>query len=79
MNADGTGATRITAHSPVGDDTSPAWSPDGKRIVFARFTSDGMNEIFTVSSSGGGERRLTHSRFTDFEPDWGLALSASRR
>ena len=32
MNADGTGATRLTNNAA--DDTQPAWSPDGTRIAF---------------------------------------------
>ena len=33
MNADGTGLLRLT-RDPA-EDTQPAWSPDGKKIVFS--------------------------------------------
>ena len=32
MNADGSGVTRLTYNDAV--DSSPAWSPDGRRIAF---------------------------------------------
>jgi len=35
MNADGSGVSRLTADW-LGDDRSPAWSPDGGRIAFSR-------------------------------------------
>jgi hypothetical protein len=41
---------------PAWDD-SPVWSPDGQEIAFGR-VSESEVAIFTVSSSGGGERKL---------------------
>lgn len=38
-------------------DCCPAWSPDGRTIAFSRFT-DTEHEIYTVSSGGGGSRKL---------------------
>jgi Tol biopolymer transport system component len=48
-----------------GDDSSPAWSPTGKRIAFVRgaYTSD---RIYTVRAKGGGLRFLARGR----APDW---------
>ncbi|MCA0178760.1 MAG: hypothetical protein LCH77_04010 [Actinobacteria bacterium] len=37
MNANGTGRVKITAGT--GHDVNPAWSPDGKKIVFSRSAS----------------------------------------
>ena len=38
-------------------DESPVWSPDGQKIAFGR-RSESEVAIFTISSSGGGERKL---------------------
>ncbi len=47
---------RLTT-DPVGD-AGPTWSPDGRRIAFARYQSDRTCEIFEVPAAGGPERRL---------------------
>ena len=51
MSADGSNPHRITNFA--GDDTEPAWSPDGTRIVF---TGDGG--IYTMNASGSGRTLL---------------------
>lgn len=50
-------ATRITA-TPDDIETTPIWSPDGKRIAFAG-SHHGSNDIFIVNADGSGLRRLT--------------------
>lgn len=56
MNADGTGKKQLTV-DPHGD-WSPAWSPNGREILF---TSDrtGQNQIWTMATDGSGQRQLT--------------------
>ena len=52
------------------DGVSPAWSPDGSRIAFARWlqgTFDGS--IFVMNADGGDVTRLTHTT-VDFDPVW---------
>ncbi|HEX8292194.1 MAG TPA: hypothetical protein VF570_10585, partial [Pyrinomonadaceae bacterium] len=57
-NADGTGAVNLT-NSPARD-YEPAWSHDGRQIVFAsNATSDGQMEVFVMNADGTGRRRLT--------------------
>ena len=62
MNADGSGITRLTDGAP-GADLGPAWSPDGRHIAFARFTSAGSSsgtyDIYTMNADGSGVTRLT--------------------
>jgi TolB protein len=51
------------------DDRDPAWSPDGKRIVWAR-TPASNHELFVMHADGSGQRRLTHTSEDDGGPDW---------
>ncbi|MBZ0290369.1 MAG: hypothetical protein K8I30_22275, partial [Anaerolineae bacterium] len=59
--------TRIT--DDPGADFDPAFSPDGKSILFSsqRFES---TEILVVDSSDGAARRLTHYDGLDANPAW---------
>ena len=40
-------------------DISPAFSPDGETLAFTRFSTAGVNDIYTVPIRGGEPRRLT--------------------
>jgi len=64
MNADGSGLARLT-NSPAPDEY-PAWSPDGTKLAFNRFTcmnadctQQGYRAIYTVNVDGTGLTRLT--------------------
>lgn len=58
--------------------TTPSWSPDGKRLVFARDTCgvrectsiDNPYELFVVDVESGDERRLTVNERYDGTPSW---------
>jgi dipeptidyl aminopeptidase/acylaminoacyl peptidase len=41
-----------------GRDTSPAWSPDGKRLAFLS-ARDGSSQVYVISMDGGEARKLT--------------------
>src|SRR3990170_1661592 len=45
-------------HQPP-DVSSPAWSPDGRRIAFLRYGGDWYADIYVVNADGSGERELT--------------------
>ena len=73
MDADGSDQTQITFNEL--DDVVPAWSPNGKRIVFARdfdpVRGQGDDDIFTMRANGADERNLTRSPgVEDYDPDW---------
>jgi TolB protein len=48
---------------------SPAWSPDGSRIVFVR--DAGLPQLWTMDADGSREKRLTRaSGKKDFSPEF---------
>jgi Tol biopolymer transport system component len=52
-------------------DIDPAWSPDGRRIVFARRLASGGHQLFTVAATGGAAAKLPGAlgRRPDYAPD----------
>lgn len=66
MNADGTGAERLTTSDA--QDHNPSWSPDGTRIAFSR-SSDG-GKVWLMNADGTGVRRLTGELAEEGEPSW---------
>jgi Ca2+-binding RTX toxin-like protein len=77
-NIDGTGTRTITSGGH--NDQFPAWSPDGKRLVFVRVDA---SDLFIVNVDGTGLTQLTKdgSAFMDLEPDWspdGSAIAFER-
>lgn len=69
MNADGTGMYKLT-NPPIEAfsypfDIKPVWSPDGRRIAFARLMPpeiSGDFDIFIIDVEGSNERRVTNYR-----------------
>jgi len=68
MNPDGSGVTRLT--NSAGEDLSPAWSPDGKRVAFVSTRHDSRGEIYVMNADGTGVTRLTNSAGPDLSPTW---------
>ena len=53
--------------------THPAWSPDGQKIIFARFSAaTGDRDIFTVNDDGSGLSQITDTPISEELPDWGM-------
>jgi Tol biopolymer transport system component len=51
------GEPRRLTTDPAGD-AGPTWSPDGRRVAFARYLRDRTCEVFEVAADGGPERPL---------------------
>jgi Tol biopolymer transport system component len=63
-NDDGSNVTRLVAASaPL---VYPAWSPDGRRLAFAR-QADGL---YVINVDGSGLRRIWSQGFTTYPVDW---------
>lgn len=59
MNADGSNVRRLT--NTPGYDGGTFWSPDGKRIIWRRFSEDGARaEVYTMNANGSDQRKITH-------------------
>ena len=74
MDADGTNVRRLTTLPEKAVlDSQPRFSPDGRRLVFARYISDVHPEesaLFTVRVDGGGLKRLTPWGMGAGDSDW---------
>lgn len=65
--SDGSGLTNRT-NNPA-DDSTPAWSPDGKLLAFTS-NRDGRQQIYVMNADGTGLRRVSQSTVNDFSPTW---------
>ena len=65
INPDGTGEVRLT--TATGKDSDPAYSRDGRRIVFVS-ERDGNREIYVMNADGTNQTRLTDHPAIDYQP-----------
>jgi TolB protein len=70
IDADGTGRRSVTEQHAERYDVDPSWSPDGKRIAFARETSAGPWGIYTFDVRSGRERLLITNKVDARHPSW---------
>ena len=54
----------------LGPETSPAWSPKGRLIVFKRRHSMQNSEIYVMNADGSDQRNLTNHPALDSSPSW---------
>ena len=67
MNSDGSGQVNLTNNEA--DDYLPAWSPDGTKIAFVRYSSGPGAEIYVMNADGTGQVDLTNGA-NDSAPAW---------
>ena len=68
--------------SPLGEETSPKFSPDGSRIAFTA-QYDGNSEVYVLPSGGGSPKRITYHPMPEKVVDWypdnkSLLITSSR-
>ena len=68
INPDGTGDTQLTNNGAVDD--NPAWSPNGKKILFSS-NRTGSRAIWVMNADGSGQTQVTFpSVGDDSNPSW---------
>ena len=71
---DGSGEVKL-ADLPT-KDMEPAYSPDGKWVVW---TNENSHDLWIVPASGGTPKNLTHQAGFEHGPSWGRAVKKSKR
>jgi Tol biopolymer transport system component len=67
MNADGSGKRQLT--DVPGYDGGPFFSPDGKKVVWRRFSEDGHTaDVYTINIDGTDEKRITDFNCLSWAP-----------
>ncbi|MCA1683763.1 MAG: FG-GAP-like repeat-containing protein, partial [Actinobacteria bacterium] len=70
MNADGSGATDLSANPPNEHSEYPDWSPDGSRIVYRHRALAG-DDVWVMNADGSGKTNLTKEPGTyKYNPVW---------
>ena len=66
MNADGSGQRNLTPSVtyPLATHSAPAWSPDGRKILFVS-NRGGNGEVYVMNADGTGLRKLTQLKGGD--------------
>ena len=58
MRSDGTRLRRLT-NTPKLSETAPAWSPDGRRLVFVRTGAEGIARLVVLDLARRTQRTIT--------------------
>ena len=80
--ADSSGSNAVNLTNNPANDGSPAWSPDGSKIVFVS-NRDGNSEIYVMNQNGSNLTRVTTDTAADydasFSPDGSKIVFVSSR
>ncbi len=77
INADGTNPVMLTEEERWAYEWNPTWSPDSRRIAFAKQTPDGFKDIFSINVDGSDLRNLTQTHRVEEEyPAWSPGAQA---
>jgi tol-pal system beta propeller repeat protein TolB len=70
MNADGSSPVNLT-DDPQGDYYSPAWSPDGQRLVYVSSEGDNRNyDIYVMNTDSSNPARISDRYGLNVSPVW---------
>ena len=50
--------------------TSPAWSPEGRRVAFSGLSLGGISDLYVLDLTSGRLTRITDDRYEDTDPTW---------
>jgi Tol biopolymer transport system component len=67
---DGSGAKRLT-HSEGAKPFNPAWSPDGKEVLYYLEKGDQKDQVWIIGADGAGATNVTHDEEHNIFPGWG--------
>jgi dipeptidyl aminopeptidase/acylaminoacyl peptidase len=66
---DGSEPRQIT-QGPGSSDSSPRWSPDGRRLAFISDRAGGASQAYVLEREGGEARQVTHFEQSVSSPRW---------
>lgn len=69
MNLDGTRVRNVT-DTDGSSESAPAWSPDGRWLVFVACTECTTSDVYVMNADGGEVTRLTDDAALDDAPAW---------
>ena len=67
VDFDGKNQTQVTSHRSIV--LSPAWSPDGKKLLYTSYKS-GNPDVYLRDLFQGQETKISHYRGINLAPDW---------
>ena len=71
LDRGGRGRSAAASHANKASDSSPAWSPDGKRIAFvSKRDGDSAAQLYVISVEGGEAERMTEMPLAVSNPAW---------